>query len=295
MMPLFKYLAVAAIQIAAATVAPTAGVAAPDRPSGFRALVSSSGLAFEDPDGSKPQDDASRPSPPQPRRIALTIGNGTYERFHLQNAARDAKAVGEALRRAGFDSVRVVTNASRAEMLGELRRFEEEAKEAELAAIYYAGSGIGSENDTLLIPIGVDPEDRSARATKSIPLNTVRASLDGVGRFGLLLVDTFRNTRIAPDGGGSPRSSQDEAMQGSAKIVVSYASRPGKFPFEWSVLSPDHSPYAAALMRHVATPGLDLATLFRRVREDVTRETGGTQEPEVVSQLPLAELSFLRP
>lgn len=290
-MRVIKRSTLAVIWIAAATIPTTAGVGRPDGTTSLVAgPVDRAGLVIVDPDAP-----TVRVRPERPRRIALAIGNGSYGgRLRLRNAAGDAEAVGAALRLAGFDVVRVVKDASRAEMLGELRRFEEEAKEAEWAAVYYAGFGFGSDSDTLLVPIGVDPEDPTGRTLKSIPLSAVRATLDGVGRFGLVLIDTCRDTQSAPDDRepAPPPSAPTAAMAGSAKVLTAYAARPGAFAYDSSVLSPDHSPYAAALVRHIGTPGLDLATLFRRVQEDVARETGGRQKPEVVGQLPLEQLSF---
>ena len=40
-----------------------------------------------------------------------------------------------------------------------------------------------------------------------------------------------------------------------------------------------HSPYTAALLKHLETPGLEIRLLFGRVRDSVLAATGARQEP----------------
>jgi uncharacterized caspase-like protein len=47
----------------------------------------------------------------------------------------------------------------------------------------------------------------------------------------------------------------------------------------------DHSPFAAALLKYIASPGLDLRLAFGKVRDDVLRSTGNRQEPFVYGSL----------
>ena len=55
-----------------------------------------------------------------------------------------------------------------------------------------------------------------------------------------------------------------------------------------------HSPFAAALLKHIATPGLELRFLFGKVRDDVLTATGRAQQPYVYGTLG-GEPVFLRP
>jgi uncharacterized caspase-like protein len=42
-----------------------------------------------------------------------------------------------------------------------------------------------------------------------------------------------------------------------------------------------HSPFTAALLNSIATPGLDVTDMFRKVGRDVVAATGGKQRPEI--------------
>ncbi len=55
-----------------------------------------------------------------------------------------------------------------------------------------------------------------------------------------------------------------------------------------------HSPYAASLLKHIETPGLELNFLFRIVHDEVLEETGGEQEPFVYGSLGATEI-YLKP
>jgi formylglycine-generating enzyme required for sulfatase activity len=45
--------------------------------------------------------------------------------------------------------------------------------------------------------------------------------------------------------------------------------------------APGHSPFTAALLNNIATPGLDVTDMFRKVGREVDAATGGKQRPEI--------------
>src|SRR5437868_6121953 len=88
------------------------------------------------------------------RRIALAIGNSNYESVpKLPNSFRDAIAIGQMFRDAGFDGVDVTINASNQELKRALRKFESEADQADVAVIYYGGHGLEIGGINYLIPV----------------------------------------------------------------------------------------------------------------------------------------------
>jgi hypothetical protein len=54
-----------------------------------------------------------------------------------------------------------------------------------------------------------------------------------------------------------------------------------------------NSPYAAALVKHIATPGLDVRRAFGFVRDDVLQATGNRQEPYVYGSLGGADIALV--
>ena len=59
-------------------------------------------------------------------------------------------------------------------------------------------------------------------------------------------------------------------------IVIGFATAPGQ---EASDGAGDHSPFTAALLRHLATPGLEIQQALTRVTADVYAATKGEQDP----------------
>ena len=75
-------------------------------------------------------------------KVALVIGNSTYLNVpELPNPVHDASDVAAAFRRLGF-SVRLVTDASYDNMRRALLEFSQNARGADMAAVFFAGHGI---------------------------------------------------------------------------------------------------------------------------------------------------------
>ncbi len=77
------------------------------------------------------------------RYYALVIGNNDYQHLpDLETAVSDAAAAAELLRsKYGFE-IKLMLNATRAELLAEMNRLQGELEDADRLLIYYAGHGI---------------------------------------------------------------------------------------------------------------------------------------------------------
>jgi uncharacterized caspase-like protein len=74
-------------------------------------------------------------------------------------------------------------------------------------------------------------------------------------------------------------SSIDTLSEGTAissGTLIAFATGPGSIALDGTNAN---SPFAAALLRHLAIPGLEVNSLFNRVRQDVVRQTRGEQLP----------------
>jgi uncharacterized caspase-like protein len=73
----------------------------------------------------------------------LVIGNSTYQNVaKLPNPAKDADAVAQLFKAAGFDTVSLQKNVGNLDFKRAIRKFEEAAGDADIAVVYYAGHGI---------------------------------------------------------------------------------------------------------------------------------------------------------
>ena len=91
------------------------------------------------------------------RLVALVIGNSKYEKAEpLPNAQRDAAAIADRLREAGFD-VTEVFDGDAFTLNRAAERFVAQAKGADLALFYFAGHGIQLFDQNFLLARNVDP------------------------------------------------------------------------------------------------------------------------------------------
>ncbi|MBV8745168.1 MAG: caspase family protein, partial [Xanthobacteraceae bacterium] len=87
-------------------------------------------------------------------RVALVIGNASYQDADapLKDPVGDAKALGAALQRAGFD-VEVAENLTKDAMGRTLDRFYDKVKPGTVTLIFFSGYGIQSNRQNYLIPV----------------------------------------------------------------------------------------------------------------------------------------------
>ncbi|WP_032918336.1 caspase family protein [Mesorhizobium erdmanii] len=93
---------------------------------------------------------------PDAKRVALVIGNSNYvHAVTLPNPANDARLIASTLRNAGFEVIEGV-DQDNAGMHGLISRFTEQAYDADLAVIFYAGHGMQVDGKNYLIPVDAD-------------------------------------------------------------------------------------------------------------------------------------------
>ncbi len=222
-------------------------------------------------------------------RVALVVGNGAYAHApKLANPVNDAAAVGAALKRLGFSVMRV-ENASGDALRRRLRDFGRASRGAEVAVAFYAGHGVEVGGRNYLVPVDATLANDGDVAFEAVGLDLVMQSVEGASRFGLVILDACRDN---PFVSRMERAGTTRAVgRGLARVeptgvtLVAYAATAGRTAADGSGR---HSPYTAALLEHIAEPGLDVGQMFRRVRESVESSTGGAQKPVYYGSLPSA-------
>jgi uncharacterized caspase-like protein len=87
------------------------------------------------------------------KRVALVVGNSNYKNAAmLPNPANDAAAVAATLKGAGFDIVESKLDLQATDMRRVLRDFADQARDSDIAVVYYAGHGIEIDGTNYLIP-----------------------------------------------------------------------------------------------------------------------------------------------
>ena len=87
------------------------------------------------------------------KRVALVIGNSAYKNVpRLANPVNDVTMVAAMLKNARFDLVITKLDVNVVEMRKALREFGAQARNADVAVIFYAGHGIELDGNNYLIP-----------------------------------------------------------------------------------------------------------------------------------------------
>jgi tetratricopeptide (TPR) repeat protein len=223
------------------------------------------------------------PLAPLGRRVALAIGNGTYRKVDpLPNPKKDAADIGAALKSTGFTEVVVYHDLGLKEMQRALAAFEERAADAEWAVVYYGGHAIQVDGKNYLVPVDAELKSPSDVEDETVVLDRLLARIAGAGKLRLVILDACRTNPFRRTWGGT--KFRDVAERGLVRyetkqrnVVIAYAAAEG----EAAIDGPpgENSPYVKALLKHLATPGLEIGKLFRLVGDDVIKETGGKQQP----------------
>ncbi|QQO24414.1 caspase family protein [Bradyrhizobium diazoefficiens] len=222
------------------------------------------------------------------RRIALVMGNSTYKSVpKLSNPANDAALVGGMFKKAGFDWIDIRTDLNATAMRKALRDFGGRARDAEVAVIYYAGHGIELDGTNYLIPTDAALETDSDVLDEAVALDRALFAVEPAKQLRLIILDACRDNPFAKS---MKRTVAARAIgRGLAKVepnspntMIAFAAKAGSTASDGDS---KNSPFAAALVERLPTPGLDLRKAFGFVRDDVLKNTGYQQEPYVYGSL----------
>ena len=222
------------------------------------------------------------------KRVALVIGNSTYRNVPtLPNPANDGADIAAALTRLGF-AVTLVTNASFDQMRRGLIAFgRRDAAGADMAAVFFAGHGMEISGENWLIPVDAELKKDTDAANEAVSLRSVILQVSNTTSLGLVVLDACRNNPFvakmsrslalrAVIGGGLGR------IEPVGNVLVAYAARDGT-----TALDGDgrNSPFTAALLHNIETPGVEVTFMLRNVRDDVMEVTRNEQQPFVYGSL----------
>jgi WD40 repeat protein/uncharacterized protein YecT (DUF1311 family) len=218
-------------------------------------------------------------------RVAFVVGEWKYQNVpELACSARDASAMAQALKQAGFE-VQLLTNPDLLDFKRGIRKFEEAADQADIALIYYSGHGLEIGGTNYLIPVDARlASDRDAD-DEAIPLDRLLTSVDGARRLRLIILDAARDNPFSIKMRNKTRSVE----RGLGKIeprtsdtLIAFAAKAGTTASDCDASG---SAYTTALINNLFIPNLDVRLAFGRIRDLVMKKTGGRQEPFVYGSL----------
>jgi uncharacterized caspase-like protein len=208
-------------------------------------------------------------------RVALIIGNGAYRSVpSLPNPPNDAKDVAEVLHSLGF-KVWLLIDADRTRFLNEVHEFGKIAGAADVSLFYFGGHGLQAGGHNYLLPVDAELRSVDDIEKQTVALDEIMAAQAGGTGSHLVFLDACRNdpTRYSKTPFHSTGLARISIPPG---FLIAYATQPDQVARDGVGRN---SPFAHALLDHLATPGLDISSMMIEVRKDVIAATGGEQLP----------------
>jgi uncharacterized caspase-like protein len=216
-------------------------------------------------------------------RVALIVGNSSYEIGPLPNAVNDARLMQETLTNVGFETI-LLENVSRSSFeraLAEFSRKLKAAGKASVGIVYYAGHAAQFEGENYLIPVEAQIRDTLDLRIQTVDLGTIMASLKAAGNsLNIVILDSCRNNPYPAVSRSTTRGlAETKAPSGT---MVAFSTQPNNVAADGKGRN---SPYTRALARAIQSPGLLIEQIFKRVRVEVMERTGQRQVPWESSSL----------
>lgn len=226
---------------------------------------------------------ATAPVADRGRRIALVIGNSAYENVPaLGNPQRDAARVADAFRRTGFATVDLQIDLGKNALVSALRQFAQQAETADWAVVYYAGHGMEVGGVNYLIPVDARIASDRDIGFEAVPLDQVLNAAERARKLRLVILDACRDNPFANQMKRTMTVASRSVSRGLAAVepdagsLVVFAAKDGETALDGDGTN---SPFAAAFLKNLQTPGLEVRRLFDFVRDDVMEATQRKQKP----------------
>jgi hypothetical protein len=215
-------------------------------------------------------------------RVALVIGNGRYTQVpQLPNPPNDAADIAQALRKLGFDVIEG-RDVDRKTMEDKIREFGRKLDKADLALFFYAGHGLQVAGKNYLVPIDAKLERPGDLTFETIDMAVVLEQMESAQRVDLIFLDACRDNPFAKSLARSLGTRSASVGQGLAQVqsavgtMIIYSTQPDNVAQDGAGRN---SPFTSALLKHMATPGLEIDSMMKRVRADVLAATQQQQVP----------------
>lgn len=229
------------------------------------------------------------------RKLALVIGINNYQAVpKLEKAVGDAKAIGQALAKLGFQ-VTTALDLDRRGLNQALSKLYASIEPGDTVLVHFSGHGVQIESDNYLLPADVPAiEDGNSELLKSesLRLFTLMDTITTKGAGAtILIIDACRDNPFAAAGKRSVGGSRGLANVAPAKgTFMMYSAGIGQSALD-RLGESDAAPtsvYTRVLVSRLAQPGMKLRDLAASVRDDVEqmgKSVGHEQRPAYYDDL----------
>jgi len=215
------------------------------------------------------------------KRIALVIGNSDYLHGPLANPVNDARSMARALRSAGFDVILGENLSNKTEMKRLIRDFGFKLNKGGVGLFYFAGHGLQVNGFNFLVPVNAVINNEEEVEYEAVDAGFVISQMEAAkNRLNIVILDACRNNPYAR----SFRSTKQglSGMNAPTGTLIAYATAPGSVASDGSGVN---GLYTQELLSQINKSDLQIESVFKNVRAEVVRKSGGRQTPWESSSL----------
>lgn len=210
------------------------------------------------------------------KRLALIIGNATYEDAPLNNPVHDAVDISNKIKQLGFE-VTLLTNSNLENIEKTVSDISEKAKKFDVVFLYYSGHGLQVQGDNYLVPIDAKLSSEADVKHKCIALNYILDKLDDSKcPMKIIVLDACRSNPFLRAWYKGEKGGGLSAVNPPKGTYITFATAPGAYASDGSGRN---SPYAEAFLSTLSIPNLSLYDFFDKVNNKVLQSTNGAQDP----------------
>jgi tetratricopeptide (TPR) repeat protein len=234
------------------------------------------------------------------RRVAIVFGNTEYPFIgNLANAGNDAREIARALRTKGYDVIGPQggpqLNLTKAQMETALDQFQQQARGADVALVWYAGHGSSfkiddRQRENFLLPVEFRSKDARDILTKGVAVERVKRATLPARTLRILIVDACRDNSVENASRSIKRGFQAEGRR--SDLVLMFSTQSGATADDGDgPLSPFAKAFLDELTANAKAP---LPMFLSAVAGRVKTLTRAEQIPEVFASMTNPKLSLVK-
>jgi Caspase domain len=222
-------------------------------------------------------------APAEARRLALVIGNDSYQNVQpLKNARSDAKAIAAELKAVGFD-VTLKQDLTQKMMKSALRDFKAQVAGGDEVVFYFSGHGVQFGGTNFLVPVDITADSEAQVADDAVPLQRILDDLtEQKARFSLAIIDACRSNPFKEAGRAIGGRGLVPVTPATGQMIM-YSAGAGQAALD--NLGPhDTNPngvFTRVLIQEMRKPGVPAGTLLKDVQSDVVDLAHGVGHEQV--------------